>query len=378
MKALPTFPVLIDKVEAWVYRYPLKTPVQTSFGVMQDRPAVLVRVMDRDGCEGWGEIWCNFPACGAEHRAHLLRTVMLPLLEGRAFTSAQQVFEKLTESTAVLAIQSGEPGPMAQTIAGIDLALWDLGARKAGVPLWQFLGGTKGRIQVYASGINPERPELQMQAMQAQGYRSFKLKVGFGLAKDLANVQMLQGGLRAGESLMIDANQAWSLAQACEIAPAFTDFNLGWLEEPIRADRPWLEWQTLRSVVDIPLAAGENIREHEGFEQAIQSKALGVIQPDIAKWGGISGNWSVVQGIQDAGLRFCPHYLGAGIGLLASGHLLAGAGGDGMLEVDSNLNPLRSLLSPTLNLVQKGWADLGMAPGLGHLPDLHGLSPYLR
>ena len=115
---------------------------------MHDRPAVLVRVEDQDGHSGWGEIWCNFPACGAEHRARLLDTVLSPLLLGQDFEHPSQLFHHMQRRTAVLAIQSGEPGPLAQVVSGIDLAVWDLLARRSGQPLWRFLGGQSDRIRV--------------------------------------------------------------------------------------------------------------------------------------------------------------------------------------------------------------------------------------
>lgn len=106
----------IRKLEAFCYRYPLSTPVVTSFGRMLDRPAVFVRVEDDDGLTGWGEVWANFPSIGAEHRARLVNEVLAPVISG--FTAGQpaDVFEKLTRATAVLALQSGEPGPFAQAI----------------------------------------------------------------------------------------------------------------------------------------------------------------------------------------------------------------------------------------------------------------------
>ena len=129
----------IARVEAHVLRWPVRVPVRTSFGTMHDRPAVLVRVVAEDGAFGWGESWCNFPSCGAEHRARLIETVLAPLLVGRAFASPEEAFRELSAKTAVLAIQSGEPGPIAQAIAGVDIALHDLAARRAGVPLWRHL-----------------------------------------------------------------------------------------------------------------------------------------------------------------------------------------------------------------------------------------------
>ncbi len=375
---LPAPPVRPARVEAFVLRFPVATPVRTSFGTMHDRPAVFVRVEDDEGAVGWGEIWANFPACGAEHRARLLETVVAPLLTSRAFEGPAQAFEWLTEKTAVLAIQSGEPGPMAAAIAGVDLALWDLCARRAGQPLWRYLGGTGDEVPVYASGINPEQPQEIVARRFDDGYRAFKLKIGFGAEVDLRNLRAVREQLGADIPLMVDANQAWSLPEAMAMARQLQDFGLGWLEEPLRADRPWAEWQTLAQACRVPLAAGENIAGGEAFQAAIESHVLGVLQPDVAKWGGISACWPVVQRARAAGLRYCPHYLGGGIGLLASAHMLAAEGGGGLLEVDANPNPLRTLLAPVFSRPHDGRCKLGEAPGLGVTPDLVQLASEVR
>lgn len=368
----------VERVEVHVLRCPIATPVRTSFGTMHDRPAVLVSVTDSDGCTGWGEIWSNFPACGAEHRAALVSTVFAPMLTGTHVANPADVFRSLTERTAVLALQSGEPGPFAQAIAGLDLALWDLQARRAGLPLWNLLGGTSDRIPVYASGLNPVGSAQLVAQKLEKGYETFKLKIGFGIDRDVSNLKMLREIIGPTRRLMVDANQAWSLAQALEIAPLLSPFNLGWLEEPLRCDRPLSEWQVLAEKSPVPLAAGENIAGDEAFNAAIASRAFSVIQPDAAKWGGISGCLNVIRSIRAAGLTYCPHYLGAGVGLLASAHLLAATGGDGMLEIDSNPNPLRTLLHGPLDTLTHGHADLGHAPGIGVVPNLTELRARIR
>lgn len=374
MNPLPRPAIRPARLEAHVFRCPIETPVRTSFGTMRDRPALFVRVEDDEGAFGWGEVWCNFPACGAEHRARLLETVMAPLLAGRRFDGPQGAFDWLSESTAVLAIQSGEPGPLAQAIAGIDIALWDLCARRAGLPLWRFLGGEHDAVAVYASGLNPDRPQDLAALRRAEGHRAFKLKVGFGARRDLDNLSAMRDLLGADAALMVDANQSWTLEQACEIAPRLDAFGLGWLEEPLRADQPWSQWRTLSRACAIPLAAGENLLGTEAFERALSESPLSVLQPDIAKWGGISACWPLIGRAREAGLRYCPHFLGGGIGLLASGHLLAASGGDGLLEIDANPNPLRTLLSGNLATIDGGRARLGASPGLGVTPDLRQLA----
>ena len=373
MNPLPLSPLRPARVDGFVFRCPIATPVRTSFGTMHDRPAVFVRVEDHDGAVGWGETWCNFPSCGAEHRARLLETVLAPLLTARVYEGPAEAFAWLSEKTAVLALQSGEPGPIAQVIAGIDIALWDLCARRAGQPLWRFLGGSQDTVDVYASGINPDRPQDTVAARLAEGYRGFKLKIGFGETQDRANLAAVREVIGSELPLMVDVNQGWTLEQACRIAPTLEGFNLGWIEEPLRADRPWAEWQALANLIRIPLAGGENIAGVEAFDIAITQAPLSVLQPDIAKWGGISGCWPVIGKALSAGMRYCPHYLGGGIGLVASAHVLAAIGGDGLLEIDANPNPLRTLLAGPLTCIRHGQAELGQEPGLGIVPDLSAL-----
>jgi L-alanine-DL-glutamate epimerase-like enolase superfamily enzyme len=369
-------PVLLDlprariaRVEAHVFRSPVKVPVRTSFGVMHDRPMVLVRVEDEEGAVGWGEAWCNFPAVGAEHRARLVESVLAPLVVGGSPHDPAAIFRDLSARTAVLAIQSGEPGPIAQCIAGIDIALWDLAARRAGKPLWRVLGGDDPSIAVYASGLNPDSPEALAAARREEGYDAFKLKVGFGLERDRANLEALRSALGPAARLMADANQAWDATTALDMARGLEPFALGWLEEPMRADAPLEAWSQLARESPIVLAAGENIAGDAGFDAAIASRAFGVVQPDCAKWGGVSGCLPLARRIRKAGFRYCPHYLGGGIGLLASAHLLAAAGGDGALEIDANPNPLRTRLWGPLGEVRAGRARLTEAPGLGVEPD---------
>jgi len=366
----------VADLQVHVLRYPVEHPVRTSFGVMHDRPAVFVRVEDRDGAHGWGEVWCNFPACGAEHRARLVDTVLRPLLVGRAYAAPAEAYAHLSAATAVLAIQAGEPGPMAQAIAGVDVALWDLCARRAGRPLWAFLGGTDDRVAVYASGINPDDPEQVVSRKRQEGYRAFKLKLGFGQERDLGNLRRVRALLGPGVPLMADANQGWDAPVAATMAQAMAELDIAWLEEPLRADRPLAEWQALAHQSPVPLAAGENCLGADAFRTAIDGAFLRVVQPDLAKWGGISGVLPVARAIRAAGLRYCPHYLGAGVGLMASAHVLAAvddAGNHGLLEIDANDNPLRTLLSGPLAQLRDGVARLGQAPGIGIEPDLPAL-----
>lgn len=377
---LPVLPdaaaMQIAALEAFVFRAPCEVPVRTSFGVMHDRPAVLLRVTDADGVQGWGEIWCNFPGVGAEHRARLAMSLAMPALQGSTVTQPAHTLAMLEQRFAILAIQCGEPGPIAQVLAGVDQALWDLAARRAKLPLWRLLGGQSPRIAAYASGLGPAGAVDAALAQKEKGYRAFKLKVGFRLEDDLANLQALRDALGPQASLMVDANQGWSLEQALAACPRLESAHLSWIEEPLRADVPLAAWKQVAAATSVPIAAGENIVGMAHFDEAIASGALGVVQPDVAKWGGISRCLAVARRTRRASLTYCPHYLGAGVGLAMSAHLLAATGGDGMLEVDSNPNPLRDMLWPALATLREGHIELGEEPGIGTPPDLQALQAF--
>jgi L-alanine-DL-glutamate epimerase-like enolase superfamily enzyme len=368
---------IIARIEPLVHRVPVETPVTTSFGVMRDRPALFIRALDKDGAEGWGEVWCNFPSVGAEHRARLVAETLAPMIVGKDWNDPADIYRHLTARTEVLAIQSGEHGPLAQAIAGIDQALWDLFARRAGMPLYRYLGG--GHVEtvpVYASGINADEPEKLAARKAEEGYCRFKLKVGFGRDKDLRNLHVLREVLGDETPIMIDANQAWDRETAAEMALACASFAPVWLEEPMRADMPADEWAEFSRQSPIPLAAGENIRGAADFENAVASMGLGYLQPDIGKWGGLTACLPICRKALASGLVYCPHWLGGGIGLVASLHLLAAVGGEGSLEIDANPNPLREIHLEQLGKLKDGGIAVPSGPGLGLLPRMEEIARY--
>lgn len=364
------------RVEAHVFRTPIKDPVRTSFGTMTERAAVFVRVEDSEGAHGWGEIWCNFPNPSAEYRARLFTDIVASRALGRTLDDPVALWTEIDAALHVLRIQSGDAGGFSSAAAGLDMAIHDLRARKLGRPLWQALGGADGSpVPVYASGINPGANAFEtIERMRSAGYRAFKIKVGFGEATDLASLGPAAANLKSGERLMVDANQAWDLAAAKAMMPKLAAFGLRWIEEPLMADRPAGEWAELVAMAPTQLAAGENMRGLSQFQAAIDSGSFGVLQPDLAKWGGHSGCLPVARAVLAAGRSYCPHYLGGALGLMHSLHLLAAVRGPGMLEVDANANPLREGLLQDYFAVSNGAVSLPAGPGLGLEPDLKELA----
>ena len=362
-------------IEAFAFRVPIATHVKVSFGTFRDRPMVLVRVRDKDGTEGWGEAWCNWPSVGAEHRARLAADIGERLV-GRTLTSPDQAFHSLTRELEVLVLQTGEIGPIAQAIAGIDIAMWDLAARKQGLPLYRALGGApRESLQVYATGINPDEPERFALARYAEGHRAFKLKIGFDRGRDLRNLRAMREALGDDAVLTCDANQALSLDAAVEFSRAAAPIDLQWLEEPMRVDAPAGQWRALADASPIPIAGGENLQGAQ-LDDAVGDRVLRVLQPDVTKWGGITEISRVSREVVAEGKRYCPHFFGGGISLLASLHLLAAAGGTGLLEYDCHPNAGRELVVGSLLPVREGKVPVPQGPGLGATPDMAALERY--
>jgi len=365
----------IEAVECWVFRSPITEPLANAFGAMTSRPAVFLRISASDGAFGWGEVFCNFPQVGAEHRARLINSIFAPLLNGVDAGSADAARTMLESRTRQMAIQCGEPGPFAQITGAVDQAMWDMAARRAGVPLWKLLGGANNRVRAYASGLGPNRVADIALAKRAEGFRAFKLKVGFDPARDRENFASLRAALGEDATIMIDANQAWAPIEAADRIAALAPFHPLWVEEPMLADESPDAWRALAASSAIPLAAGENIRGQLAFDEAIDGGWLRFVQPDVGKWGGISGCRQVAARAASRGITLCPHWLGGGVGLAASLHLVAASGSSASYaEVDANPNPLREDVCPLV--LDDGIVTLGDAPGIGVEPDLRRLAHY--
>ena len=366
----------IEKVECWVLRAPIAEPVANAFGAMTNRPAVFLRITGTDGAWGWGEVFSNFPQVGAEHRARLVDSLFAPLLRGVAADEPETVRSMLEQRTRRMALQCGEPGPFAQITGAVDQAMHDMAARRAGLPLWKHLGGKEGRVRVYASGIGPDRVDEIALAKRAEGYRAFKLKVGFGAERDVANLAAMREALGPDATIMCDANQAWSPADAATRIAELAPHRPYWIEEPLAADESHEAWRALAAASAVPLAAGENLRGAGAFTDAIDAGYLRYVQPDVGKWGGIAGGLDIARRAATRGIAYCPHWLAGGVGLAASLHALAAAPDvDRFAEVDANPNPLREDVFPLV--VDDGWVTLGEAPGLGVEPDLAALAAFV-
>ena len=122
----------IVRAESFVCRAPIAVPVVTAFGAMAERVAVFVRLTDADGVSGWGEIWSDFLILGAEHRARLFDAFIAPRLVGLTVRDPAAFWAETERALHLWGLQAGEPGAFSARLAGADIALHDLLARRAG------------------------------------------------------------------------------------------------------------------------------------------------------------------------------------------------------------------------------------------------------
>lgn len=332
-----------------------------ALGAMPVRPALLVQLVDRDGCSGWGEIWANFPPRANLHKAHLVEDVIAGHLPGLRFTVPEELTAFLRARLSVYFLHVGQPQVFEHVLAGLDTAAWDLCLRKAGESFAAFLG-VESEARCYASSINPGDLEKRLADHAALGQSEFKLKIGLDDGSDAAFVAKAAAQLPEGARLMVDSNQVWDLGRAKDMLRRLETFDLLFAEEPIAADRPTAQWEELANSTGIALAAGENVY---GVDRFIELANAGVkfLQPDVSKWGGVTGALQLAEKLP-AGCRLWPHFMGSAVGQQAGLAISAALGPESKCEMDVNENRLRTDLCPSDARVAGGRVALSREPGL--------------
>ncbi|MEP3873948.1 MAG: enolase C-terminal domain-like protein [Rhizobiaceae bacterium] len=345
-----------------------------ALGVMPTRPALLVRIEDTSGCFGWGEIWANFPSRANIHKAHIVEDVVASRLKSLTFSNPREVAIALRDTLSVYFLHVGQREVFEHVLAGIDTALWDLALRSAGQSFAQFMNLPVAAAQSYATSINADDLDRLIPLHADLGQTYFKLKVGFAEHGCTSIVERAAHLCPQESRLLVDSNQSWSLEQAVSSLQQIEPFSPYFAEEPLRADAPKSDWDTLANKVDIALAGGENIYGIDDF-LAMTDVGMQVLQPDVAKWGGVSGALDLAKAVPD-GVQIWPHFMGTAVGQMAALSITAALGASSFCEVDVNDNPLRMELCGDAIMIKNGRIDLPAEPGLVVPPQSTCLSTF--
>lgn len=277
----------IAAIEPGFYRVPLPTVLTDSMhGEMRAFELCTVRVRDADGAEGVGYTFTVGRNGGAIH--DILAREVPEILEGEDADLIERLWQKLWWALHY----GGRGGPTVLAISAVDMALWDLKAKRAGTALWRLLGGHDPRVPCYAGGIDLDLPLdgllRQTDDNLVKGFRAIKMKVGRArLAEDVERVKAMRAHLGDGFPLMVDANMKWTADQAIRAARAFQPFDLTWLEEPIIPDDVAGHARVVAEG-GLPIAAGENLRTLWDFKQLIATGGVTYPEPDVTNCGGVT------------------------------------------------------------------------------------------
>ena len=334
-----------------------------ALGQMHERPALLIRIEDDQGAYGWGEIWANFPPRASLHKAHLVEDVVSEKLIGLSYSDPREAISALRKSLGTYFLHIGQLRVFEHVLAGIDLALWDLSLRSAQrTTTTHFELEANASAPVYASSVNPGKAEEMIRQHSDLGETFFKLKLGFGEAQDIAFVRDTKLLITGNSGFGVDPNQMWDVETAKRVIAEIEEFRPGFIEEPLPANSPKSDWEELAKWTNIPLAGGENLYGIDEFSQMIDN-GLQYVQPDVAKWGGLSGALDLAKTLPN-GVKLWPHFMGTAVGQVVANAVAAIIGGSSVAEMDVNNNVLRTDLCGPILTIADGRVELPDAPGL--------------
>jgi L-alanine-DL-glutamate epimerase-like enolase superfamily enzyme len=280
-------PSLIRTVDAGHYRIPLPVTLSDStHGSIAAFELVTVRIRDHDGADGVGYTY-TVGTGGAAIHAVIARD-LATWLPGR---DAERI-EELWQAMWWALHYGGRGGAQVLALSAVDIALWDLQARRRGVPLWRLLGGYDPQVPCYAGGIDLDFTIdallRQTDDNLARGFRAIKMKVGRpSLRDDVERVRAMRAHLGAEFPLMVDANMRWTVDDAIRAARALAEFHPVWLEEPTIPDDVPGHARIVREG-GLPIAAGENLRTLYEFRQLIAAGGVTFPEPDVTNCGGVT------------------------------------------------------------------------------------------
>lgn len=334
----------------------------------------LVKIRSSDGVEGLGYCYAGNSAGNIVRTA--VQELLAPMLIGEDSTRVEGLWEEMYRE----ALLQGRTGSVMRALSALDIALWDLNARAAGMPLFAYLGcWTRERVPAYASGgyyldgKTPQHLAEELASYVQQGFRAVKMKVG-RLTPDEEEVRIRAARDAIGPSvhLMLDANNAWSdLATALLYCERYQKYSPYWIEEPFSPD-DLDNHARLSARCTINVATGEIEAGRWRFKEILDKGAAVILQADAAVCGGISEWRRIAQTAASYGVTMCPHWLHE-----LHAHLVASVPNARYVEYfpDDKVLNFRKLLNRQLE-AKEGQLLLPQTPGLGFEFDESAISKF--
>lgn len=357
----------ITQVSTETYRWPRPKPITNGLHTYTHVTLGLSKIETDEGLVGMG-LGAGHPIVEAAI-AHFT-----PQLLGQDPLNIERIWHDLWVPKLV-----GRRGMTTRAISAIDIALWDLRAKAAGMPLYKLLGGYRDRVDTYIAGGYYEEgkglPELaqEMEENVAMGARAVKMKVGaLSIREDAERVETVREAIGPDVKLMVDANCAYKLYEAIQLAKRIEEYDPFWFEEPIAAD-DYDGHRRLAEATSVPIATGENEYTRYGFRDLIEQRAAAILNADAIICGGISEFMKIAHLAQAYDVDIAPHGPQE-----VHVHLVAALRNGLILEFyRDTVDPMwGQVYHHTLRLNDDGTVSPPDVPGIGIDPNLEALAPH--
>lgn len=298
----------ITEVESIPIAIPLETPVSFATRTIHYRDHAITYVRTADGQEGVG---FSLGYESADQIAAAVNDVLAPIVEGQDPRDTERLWREMFDGT----VQVGRRGAFMRAISSVDIALWDVTAKAADMPLYKLLGANSESVPAYASGgyyrdeKGHEGLREEVQRYVDEGHDTVKMKVGRkSVHEEVERARAVRETIGDERTLLMDANGAWSSApEALRNCRALGEFDPYFIEEPAMPDNTDL-LAAINDGIDYAVATGELESTRYGFADLIRTDAAGVLQPDATVVGGITEWLKVANTAATYDIPIAPHY----------------------------------------------------------------------
>ena len=365
MKITSVSPVLVSLP----YEHGAAKPARSGVGAWETVDVVLVRVETDEGIVGWGEA---FGHASTPATVCAIRDIVAKLAVGQSASDIGALMFSLTRRTQSI----GRNGPVAFALSGLDIALWDIAGKAAGEPVWKLLGGKCAkRLTAYASLFRCSTPvavsRVAAKAVE-RGYRHIKLH-----EHDVEVIQAARAVIGPDVELMVDTNCFWTTPEeVLAVCRSLECANIAWLEEPLYPADSYDLMAQLRRSSSIAIAGGENLAGFNDLRWMLAAGAVDVVQPSVAKIGGITQLVRFMNSASEHGVRAVPHTPFLGPALVAAMHVIAAGPKDIICE--HRFCDLEALPFGDCTVSRNGMLQTPEGPGLGFEVDEKIVASYRR
>ncbi len=360
----------INRIETYILSDQLEESFFFSQWSYNERRICIVKISTDTGLCGWGEGYG--PADVLQAGIKLLE----PLLLGNNPLEQETLWFDMYRKT----LDYARRGVLAASISALDIALWDIKGKALDLPVSVLLGGQHRKcVKPYATGLYfTEKDQLEANlASEAiryveQGFKAIKMKVGLSIETDVKHVKAVRAAIGDDIQLMVDANHAYSLREATQLAKLIEPYNISWFEEPVSPEF-YHHYRELRNKTSIPIAGGECEYLRYGHHHLLKNDCVDILQVDICAAGGLTEAKRIAALASTYGVEIVPHSWGTGIAIHTALHFISNLepipgrliAPDFFLEYDQTENALRDELTFPKIKMQDGFIEVPYGPGLG-------------